>query len=440
MKNSLRFILLSIVLLAVAWTAQATPRIQSWHTQNGAKVMFIPSESVPMLDVRVVFDAGSARDHGNSGLAVLTNGLLSEGAAGMNAQQIAEAFESIGAEFDNDALHDMALVSVRTLVDRKYLKPALAAFRKVLTQPDFPVKAFKREKNQMKVSVQASEQSPDDIASKAFYKAIYGNHPYGSPVSGTIKTLNKITLKDVRAFYKKYYVARNATIAIVGKINRQQAEAIANTLVSALPTGGKAPALPAVKPVTQSKTIKIEYPSEQTHIYMGQVGVKRGDKDYFALYLGNYSLGGSGFSSRLVHVIREKNALAYSVYSYFLPMRQAGPFIMGMQTRTNKAMKALSLLKQTLRKYLKEGPTVAELTAAKSNITGGFPLNLDSNSKLLGYISMIGFYNLPLDYLDNFVEKINAITLPEIKSALHRRLDDNKMVTVIVGRLGKLKE
>jgi len=436
MKNSLRFILLSIVLLT-AWTAQAIPRIQSWHTKNGAKVMFIPSESVPMLDVRVVFDAGSARDHGNSGLAVLTNGLLSEGAAGMNAQQIAEAFESVGAEFNNDALHDMALVSVRTLVESKYLKPALAAFHKVLTQPDFPVKAFEREKNQMKVSVQASEQSPDDIASKAFYKAVYGDHPYGSPVSGSIKSLNKITLSDVRAFYKKYYVARNATIAIVGKINRQQAEAIANALISALPAGEKAPLLPGVKPVIQSKTIKIEYPSEQTHIYMGQVGVKRGDKDYYALYLGNYSLGGSGFSSRLVHVIREKNALAYSVYSYFLPMRQAGLFMMGMQTRTNKAMHALSLLKQTLHNYLKEGPTAAELKAAKDNITGGFPLNLDSNSKLLGYISMIGFYNLPLDYLDHFVENINAITLPEVKSALHRRLNDSKMVTVIVGKLKK---
>lgn len=435
-------VLTSVVILVVAMATtvfstpvQATPAIQTWQ-ENGAKVLFVPTKGIAMLDVRITFDAGSARDKGLSGLSVLTNGLLAEGAAGKDSQQIAEAFESIGAQFDNDALRDMALISIRSLTDERYLNSALKMFEQVLTQPDFPQDAFERELSRMKVSVRASEQSPASIASKAFYKAIYGNHPYASPVSGTLETLEKLTLDDIREFYKTYYVANNATISIVGEIKREQAEAIVKVLVSALPAGEKAPRIAAPKPLTEARKIHIEYPSSQSHIYVGQLGVKRGDKDYFSLYMGNHPFGGSGFASRLVEVIREENGLAYSVYSYFSPMREAGPFIMGMQTKNSQVEQALSLLDSQLKKYLDEGPSKAELAASKSNITGGFPLNLDSNSKLLGYISMMGFYDLPMDYLDNFIENVRAVSRTSINDALKRRLDASKMVTVVVGQSG----
>jgi len=429
-----------ILVVAIATTSfssqvLATPAIQTWK-EKGAKVLFVPTKGIAMLDVRITFDAGSARDNGLSGLAVLTNGLLAEGAAGKDSQQIAESFESIGAQFDNDALRDMALISIRSLTDERYLKPALKMFEQVLTQPDFPQDAFERELNRMKVSVRVSEQSPASIASKAFYKAIYGNHPYGSPVSGTMESLNKLTLDEIQKFYKTYYVTNNATISIVGEIKREQAQAIAKALVAALPAGEKAPMIAVPEPLTEAKTIHIEYPSSQSHIYVGQLGVKRGDKDYFALYMGNHPFGGSGFASRLVEVIREENGLAYSVYSYFSPMREAGPFMMGMQTKNNQVEQALSLLDSQLRKYLDEGPSKEELAASKSNITGGFPLKLDSNSKLLGYISMIGFYDLPMDYLNHFIENVRAVSQDSINDALKRRLDADKMVTVVVGQSG----
>ncbi len=430
------FLILTMSLLLLnSLQAQATPKIQTWTTSNGARVLFVPSTTLPMVDVRVVFDAGSARDAGHSGLAVLTNGLLAEGAAKMSSQAIAEAFESVGAQFDNDALRDMAIVSLRSLTDKKYLTKAMTTFRKVLTRPDFPPRAFGRVLKQMKVDVRAGEQSPGSIASKAFYRAIYGKHPYASPVSGTLDSLNKLTVNEVRIFYQKYYVAKNATIAIVGKLTRAQAETLVKRLMSSLPAGEKAPALPPVKPLTAAKTIRINFPSSQTHILEGQVGVKRGDRDYFDLYMGNQPFGGSGFSSRLVKVIREQNGLVYSVYSYFAPMRVAGPFVMGMQTRTAKADKALGLLNAQLKKYLLHGPTKAELKQSKENVIGSFPLSLDSNSKLLGYIAMIGFYHLPIDYLDHFVDNVKAVKLADVDAALKRRLHADKMVTVIVGKL-----
>jgi zinc protease len=432
--KSLIDLFLFLSLLVVSFSINATPEIQTWQTKNGANVLFIPAKEIPMLDVRIVFDAGSARDNSLSGLAVLTNGLLSEGAAEKNAQQIAEIFESVGARISYDALRDMALIGVRSLTEPRYLTSAIDGLRQVLTEADFPEEAFQRELKRMQVAVKARQQSPSALAGEAFNKAVYGEHPYAMPTSGTKASLEKITLEDVRAFYKQYYVAHNATVAVVGNVSRQQAEKIVETLVSALPEGERAVPLPAVKQLTEAKTIKINYPSAQTHIYMGQPGTKRGDEDYFSLYLANHPFGGSGFASRLVEVIREQHGLVYSVHSSFSPMRELGTFSMGMQTKTEQTEQALSLLKNELKKYVAEGPAKKEYNESVSNITGGFPLNIDSNSKLLGYIAMIGFYGLPIDYLDNFIGNIKAVDIDAINDALSRRIHPDKMVTVIVGK------
>jgi zinc protease len=161
--------------------------------------------------------------------------------------------------------------------------------------------------------------------------------------------------------------------------------------------------------------------------------MKRGDKDYMALYVGNYPFGGSGFASRLMKAVREKRGLAYSVYSYFSPMHEAGPFLMALQTRTDKTDEALGLLRSELAKYLKEGPSADEMKASIDNITGGFPLNLDSNSKMLGYIAMIGFYDLPPDYLQTFVSRVKAVTADEAHTAMQQRIHPDHLVTVVVG-------
>jgi zinc protease len=425
---------LFLTLLLPAFPASANPDIQTWHTDNGARVLYVPATEIPMLDIRVVFDAGSARDAGISGLALLTNGLLSEGAAGKDAQQIAEAFESVGAQLNYDAARDMATIGVRSLTEERFLKSAITNLTEVLTRPDFPEEAFQRELNRMKVAVKSRQQSPSAIASEAFNAAVFGDHPYASPVSGNAESLEKITLDDIRAFYERYYVGNNATVVIVGNVERKQAEDLVATVVSALPAGEKPPEIAEVKPLTEAKKIVIDYPSAQSHIFVGQPGMKRGDPDYFALYLANHPFGGSGFASRLVEVIREENGLAYSVYSYFSPLRQDGAFTMGMQTKSEQTEKALSLLDRELRKYISDGPDDDELAASVSNVTGGFPLKIDSNSKLLGYLMMIGFYDLPLDYIDSFIDNINAVDVDHINDALKRRLDPDRMVTVVVGK------
>lgn len=425
-----------VLMPAVAANVVASPEIHSWNTQHGAKVLLVENKMLPMVDVRIVFDAAGSRDGEMPGLAMLTNGLLAEGAAGKDAQQLAENFESVGAQFGNGSLRDMAYVGVRTLTDEQYMNMAINTLADVLVRPDFPRDAFERELARMKVALEARKQSPSDIAEEAFFKAVYGEHPYALPAGGTDESLEIITLQDIQAFYHEYYVASNAIIAIVGAVDRKTAEGMVETLFAGLPAGNKPDPLAPVPDLAQAETVKINFPSKQSHIYVGQTGMKRKDKDFFKLYVANHPFGGSGFASRLVETIREDHGLAYSVSSYFSPMRENGPFMMSLQTRADQTDEALSLLQSELDKYVAKGPDKDELEASISNITGSFPLSLDSNSKLLGLLAMIGFYDLPEDYLETYIDNIRNVDRSDIKQVLKNRIDVDNMVTVIIGNGG----
>ena len=421
------------VALLLSGIASANPDIQHWQTSNGAQVYFVPAPELPMVDIRVTFNAGSARDADQPGLAMLTNGMLEEGAGALDANTIAEQFDRLGANTSFDSLRDMATASLRSLNDEKLLTPAVETFALLLQKPSFPSAALERVRKQMLVGLRHESQSPGDLGSKAFFQALYGDHPYSSPSSGTMKSVLTLSREDIEAFHQRYYVGRNAVIAIVGAVDRQRAEALAEQVVGALPAGEKAPAVPAVAMLEEASEQHIEHPSTQTHILLGQPGMRRGDADYFALYVGNHILGGSGLTSRISEEIREKRGLSYSAYSYFSPMAAEGPYLLNLQTKTESRDEALSVLRETLQRFIDEGPSEKELIASKKNITGGFALNIDSNKDILGYIAMIGFYRLPLDYLDTFIERVNAVTVGQIHDAFKRRIQPHKMALVTVG-------
>lgn len=411
--------------------------IETWDTQNGARVLFVAARELPMVDVRVVFDAGSARDGDSPGLARLTNLMLSHGAGQWDTNTIAERFDETGAQYGASARRDMAVVSVRTLVDAPLFDTAIETFTAILQQPRFPADELERERRRTLVALQNVRQSPGDLAEKAFYKAVFATHPYASPVLGEQDSVNAIRREQLVEYHRRYYNASNAVIAIVGDLDSDAARALGEKLAGGLPDGEAAPALPAVNRLQGAQEVRESHPSSQSHILMGQTGMRRGDDDYFALYVGNHILGGSGFGSRIVEEIREKRGLAYSSYSYFLPMRVEGPFIIGMQTRNDQAGEALGLLRETLNKFIETGPDADELERARKNITGGFPLRLDSNRDIVEYVAMIGFYDLPLDYLATFNDHVNAVTAEQIRSAFERRVDPDALVTVTVGDLEK---
>ena len=414
--------------------------IKNWQTDNGSKVIFVQADELPMLDVRVVFDAGSARDGKQPGLASFTNMMLDLGAGEWNTNEIAERMDSIGASIGTSALRDMAVVSLRSLTDKVILTKAMDTLAAVLHTPRFPETEMARERKQVLISLKNKQQSPGDIVEELFYKNLYGDHAYATPVLGTVDSVKAFSRNDLVGFYKKYYVASNAVIAMVGAIDEKQAREIANRLSNGLGKGQHAPALPAVPHKQHTDVVTQHHPSTQTHILAGQAGMMRGDKDYFPLYVGNHILGGSGFGSRIVEEIREKRGLAYSSYSYFLPMRQTGPFIMGLQTRNGQAKEALQILNKTLTDFIEQGPTADELDHSKKNITGGFPLRIDSNKDITEYLALIGFYDLPLDYLQSFNRNVLSVTREQIMDAFKRRVNPTNLLTVMVGNMEQAKQ
>lgn len=429
--------LCGLAALAVAGTAAAAPEIRTWETGNGARVLFVPAPDLPMVDVRVVFDGGSARDDGRSGLASLTAGMLAQGAGPWDADALAERLESVGAELETGALRDMAFVSVRSLTEQPALDTALAAMAAVLAEPRFDPEDLERVRRNTLVSLRQQEQDPGSVGQKALYRRIFGDHPYAADPSGTPESVSAIRRDDLAAFHGRWYVGRNATVAVVGALDRAQAEAVAERVTAGLAAGEPAPALPPVPDLATAQVEELPFPCSQTHVYAGQPGMTRGDPDYFPLYVGNHILGGSGLVSLLMEEVREKRGLSYSVYSYFLPMSQRGPFLMGLSTKNDQAAAARTVLMDTVRRFRDQGPTPEELAAAVKNLTGGFPLRIASNDKIVQHLAMMGFYRLPLDYLDTFSDRVSAVTAEAIRDAFRRRVDPEHFATVIVGPRGE---
>ncbi len=421
------------LLLGLSGPAAATPNIETWQTQSGAKVLFAAAPDLPMVDVRIAFDAGSARDGDLPGLASMTAGMLTEGAGDLDADTIAERVESVGAEIGTGAGRDIAYASLRSLTERDALGTAVEILTKVLAAPNFPPGDLERVRANTLVGLRQQEQNPSSVGSRALYHAVYGDHPYATDPAGDRDSVSAITREDLVRFYQRYYTAPNATVAIVGAMDRAQAEVLAEVLTSGLPEGEPPAPLPPVVDLTTGGIERVAFPSSQTHLYMGQPGMRRGDADYFPLYVGNHILGGSGLVSILMNEVREQRGLSYSAYSYFSPMAERGPMVMGLQTKNAQVDEARGVMLETLQRFVEQGPTAEELEAAIKNITGGFPLRIASNGKIVQYLSIIGFYDLPLDYLDRFTERVSAVTAEQIRDAYRRRVYPDRLAVVMVG-------
>jgi zinc protease len=423
-----------------AWAAIP---VQHWTQPSGAQVYLVESPAVAMLDVQIDFDAGSRRDPpAQAGLASIMADMLDKGvqakngAPALDENALSEAWADLGAQFGAGASADRLSFSLRSLTEPDLLDQAVALAARELAEPSFPESVWQRERQRMQAALKESYTRPASVIGRAYGQAVYGAHPYGQEVSEA--TLTRISTADLRAAHAAGVVACRARISLVGAVTRAQADALAARLLSRLPPVACAslPPLPQVAdvaPLTQAEEKRIPFDSAQEHVLMGQPGFKRADPDYFALTVGNYILGGGGFVSRLTQEVREKRGLTYGVSSHFSPGLHAGSFTVGLQTRPDQAAQAVALVRQVVGDFVANGPTEAELKAAKDNLVGGFALRIDSNGKLLGNIAGIAWNNLPLDYLDTWTQQVEKVTADDIKAAFARKLQPEKMVTVILG-------
>jgi zinc protease len=378
-----------------------------------------------MVDVQIEFDAGSRRDPaGLAGLASVTSGHFSKGVLAahlldtlrpaLDENQLGEAWADLGASFGAGAGDDRMSFSLRSLTYPDLLGKAVALAAQQLAAPAFPAALWLRDAQRISASIKEANTKPATIAARRFNSAVYGSHPYGGEL--TEESLRRITTQAMQGFYATHVRACRAKVSIVGALSQADAAKVATLL-----------------PLAAAQTIQLPFESAQAHVMIGQPGYKRSDPDFFALLLGNHILGGGGFTSLLTQEVREKRGLSYSVYSYFSPGLHAGAFAIGLQTRPDQAAQAVQVSKDVLVQFVKNGPTPAQLQAAKDNLMGGFALRIDSNRKLLDNVANIAWVDLPLDYLDHWTQRIDKITSADVQAALQRKLQPEKMVTVVVG-------
>jgi zinc protease len=418
---------LSLFFLAVMAAHADIPEVKSleWH---GAKVLFIENHTLPIVDVGVVLPAGSGFAK-TPGLAYLTLQMVGLATDGMNEEEVASRFDALGAIFAKKVDRDKAVFSLRVL--KSHAPAALSHFTTVLTKPIFAEKALAREKGRMIAEIQQNTTLPAKIAERAFYARLYPNHPYGAPILGEEATVQTLTTQATQAFYLQHYCRNGAVITVVGDVSEQEIKVYAENVIKNLPDC-KAPAMPPLPPNQKGQAI-IPFDATQSHIMIGLPVLTHQDPNYYALLVGNYILGGGGFSSRMMHEVREKRGLAYHASTQILPLLQPGPFMAYLQTKRESTKEALDVTHHVLAGFLQEGPTTQELKAAKSNFKGGFYGQIDTNQKLLYYLNAMGFYHLPLDFLKNFPSKVDAVTAGEIQKAFADKIKIENLTEVIVG-------
>jgi zinc protease len=427
--------------------------IQHWTHASGAQVYLVSNPAIAMVDVQIDFDGGARRDaREKAGLASVMAGMASKGVAVVGAHAaldenaLSDAWADLGASFGASAGADRLSFSLRSITDKDVLPKALDLAARQLAAPAFPEAVWQRERLRMQADWKEANTKPGTHAGREFARQVYGDHPYGFEASPD--TWAKIGVADMRDRYRQLVLPCQAKITLIGDVTRGQAEALVGQLLTYVSQSGSVLAgqdctaraaqlrqqpLPEVAALKEAQEVAVPFESAQAHVFLGQPGFKRTDPDFFALIVGNHILGGGGFTSRLTEQVREKRGLSYSVYSYFSPGLHAGAFTIGLQTKPSQAREAVRVSREVLAEFVKNGPTEKELQAAKDNLIGGFALRIDTNRKLMDNVSNIAWNHLPLSYLDTWTQEVARLTVADIRAAMQRKLDPDRMVTVVVG-------
>ena len=424
-------------------SAWALLPIEHWTQPSGAQVWLVQSPGIPMVDVQLDFDAGSRRDpQDKAGLASAMAMMAAKGikpagdAPALDENGLGQAWADLGASFGANAGRDSFTYGLRSLTQPDLLQKAVALAARQIATPSWPDAVWQRDRERISAAIKEADTRPGTIASKAFRKDVYGTSPYGYQT--TVDSLAKIDISAMQDFHRQLIAACRAKVSVVGAVSRQQADTMVKQLLGPLQAanGNDCTQLPEVAKVQDLAGPKVEnipFESAQAQVIVGQPGIARNSPDFLAVMLGKHILGGGGFTSRLMEEVREKRGLTYGVSSDFSPGLDRGAFVIGLQTRPDQAAEALKVSQDVLRKFIAEGPTEKELKAAKDNLIGGFALRIDSNRKLLGNVSNIAWNGLPLDYLEHWTDRIQALSTKDVKEAMQRMVQPERMVTVILG-------
>lgn len=399
---------------------------------NGAVLLISEQHQLPMVTVTIAFDAGARRDPaGKAGLASLTASSLTLGTKDLSATQFNQKVDFMGSSVSVGAGTDYAQASFTSL--NKYEDATLDLLAAALTGPALSDAEITRKRDERVAAIKAEEEQPDYVAGVAFQKALYGNTPYGHPSAGTAESVAKLTPQDVRDFYHAHYKIGGAVIAVVGDVKADEVKARLEKAFDALkgtvPPQAVPPApdvAPGIHPTLVDRSVV------QATIIMGSGGIARSNPDYYRLQVMNYILGGGGFASRLMKIVRSKNGLAYGISSGFDAGKFTGSFAVNTQTKNKSTNEALQLIVEQLRDMQEHPVSDAELASAKKYLIGSFPLKLDRQSSIASFILQVELYGLGLDYADRYPKLIQAVTKDDILRVARKYVHPDALILVAV--------
>jgi zinc protease len=424
-------------LIAVLAAPAAALEIKRSVLSDGAVLLVSEQHQLPMVTVTIAFDAGARRDPaGKAGLASLTASSLTLGTRDMSATQFNQKVDFMGSSISVGAGADYAQASFTSL--RKYEDATLALLAAALAEPALSDAEIVRKRDERVAHIRANEEQPDYVAGVTFHKALYGNGPYGHPSEGTAESVAKLTPADVREFYHAHYKIAGAVIAVVGDVTTDEVktklEKAFGPLKGTVPPQAAPPAprvAPGIHPTLVDRNVV------QATLILGGGGIARSNPDYYRLQVMNYILGGGGFASRLMKSVRSNKGLAYGISSGFDAGKFAGSFAVDTQTKNKSANEALQLILEQLRDIQEHPVSDTELASAKKYLIGSFPLKLDRQSSIAGFMLQVELYGLGLDYAERYPKLIGAVTKDDIQRVAKRYLHPDALILVAVADQSK---
>ena len=421
----------------VAGTAAVRPasaiEIDKVVSPGGIEAWLVSESAVPLVSVQFAFDGGAAQDPPDRpGVANLVSVLLDEGAGDIDSAAFQEKLESLAIEMSFDAGRDTFYGAMQTLTEN--LDEASNLLRLAITEPRFDADAIERMRVQTESGLRRELTDPNAVAGRLWSDTVFGSHPYGRPVKGTLETVAAITADDLRAYHERIFARDTLKIAVVGDITAERLGPLLDEIFGGLPqTADLAPVAEAKLPDGgMRKVVEMEIP--QTVIQFGRPGLKRDDPDFVPAYVVNHILGGGAFSSRLYQEVREKRGLSYSVYSFLYPLDRAGLIAGGAATRNDRAAESLAIIDEEIKRMADEGPTAEELDKAKRYLKGSYPLRFDTSTKIARQLVEIQRDKLGIDYINERNDLIDAVTIEDARRVAQRLYGDGSLYVTMVGR------
>lgn len=417
----------------------AGSEIEEAQLSNGLRVLLIESHNVPMVAMQLLLPAGSRFDEADkAGTASMLASMLGDHTKSHQHDDWAVWLDSEAVRLGAGASRDTLTYSITVL--KEVLPAGLDMLAESLLQPGWDSKRFKVLQQDAIASAIKAMEVPGYRAGEVTSAMVFGDHPYGHRTGGTVHTLKRIKIKDIKDHYRAQCKPQGAVLAVSGDITMQ---ALLPMLEARLQTWQGKPKIAAheidVAEVQAVQQQKIAMPTTQMLVQFSRLGIARSNEDFFPVLVMNHLLGGSGFGSVLMEEVREKRGLVYGIYSYVMPLLAAGPFVITLQTKADQADQAAEIVRQVLSDMASGHIDSTRVSKMKDNLIGGFAQRMDSNRERVGLVGMIGFYQLPLNYLQVWTKRIKSVTLADVKRTAKKYLQPKQWNILRVGPVGEKK-